>query len=201
MNPPSTMSNPSTAISEGKPKSLIAKLPIGCRHVARRCFAEPAMSAEAQSSLSVGHILNPSPAHIANASQGISTSARRRSTRITASASSQSTIHNIDTPLPQADAFPQWSLLKLLSHLPTDFTTNDIHACEDTVLAAGGYVYLDIVVPYYQDAEARKLGTTKGELDAISALLELQFGKEAGKAKFDLGMEQLRDEATAAGRS
>jgi len=92
------------------------------------------------------------------------------------------------------------SLLKLLCRLPPNFTSDDIHECEEAVLASGGYVYLDIVLPYYQDAEARRLGTTKGELDRTSALLEFQFGKDVGGAAFARGIEALKERARMEGR-
>jgi len=143
--------------------------------------------------------------------QAVNDHARRRSTRIAAAAPTQSTMP-ITAPMAQsacADhdqaritdlAQPAPSLLKLLSRLPPNFTSDDIHACEDAVLNSGGYVYLDVVLPYYQDAEARRLGTTKGELDRTSALLEFQFGKDVGGAAFARGIEALKEQARVKGR-
>jgi len=117
--------------------------------------------------------------------QAVNSVARRRSTRIAAVTSNQSTM--------------QPSLLYLLSRLPPDFTHDDVHACEETVLSTGEPVYLDIVLPYHQDAEARRLGTTKGELDRTSALLQLHFGKEAGEKSYVRWIKGLKAKARAEG--
>jgi len=98
--------------------------------------------------------------------QAINVPACRRSTRIATAIVNQSSMSSTHIRLTGAghsrgrspDAGqPQPSLLKLLSHLKPDFTHADIHACEEAVLAAGDYVYLDVVLPYYQDTEARLL--------------------------------------------
>jgi len=199
------MSTFTVTVSANKAKSLIVKLRIGNHHAAGQQGPQLAASIEAQGIPSVSDRLISCSDHTTNPylNQAANIPARRQSTRIATAISSQSsTIPSVVSHAPTAHAAQhQPMLLKLLTHLGPDFTTADIHACEEAVLAAGGYVYLDIVVPYYQDAEARELGTTKGELDRTSALLEFQFGKEAGKAKFDLGMEHLRNEARDAGRS
>jgi len=141
--------------------------------------------------------------------QAINVSVCRRSTRIATAVLNHPSMSSTHIRLTDADhsrgrsldaGQPQPSLLKLLSHLKPDFTHADIHACEETVLSAGGYVYLDVILPYYQDAEARLLGTTVGELDATSILLGMSKGKEAGKKEYDRGVEQLKATARAEGR-
>jgi len=66
-------------------------------------------------------------------------------------------------------AQPQPTITDLLRRLPLDFAQEDIRAVEDAVLGTGAYVYLDDVVEYYRDVEARN--------DVATILVGMAHGK------------------------
>ena len=161
------MSKSTGTTSASTSNSLIIKLPIG-RQAAAQLAARPTVSTESQANLSVSPASSLRSVHTADVckmqNQAYNTPGPRRSARIATASFMESTsvVHTVQTGPADRDqphtipaSQPEPTITDLLGRLPLDFTEEDIRAAEDAVLATGAYVYLDDVVEYYRDVEAR----------------------------------------------